>query len=113
MMQQARMVFLVSGKISFEPRQCIAPSTLSILFAKNQIKIRIKIPIDFPSPIISVVDPGRVGSETFSKIRIRIQIREKSYRIRELRIRNEFEEKLLKKVIKVDNFLTKMVNLKT
>jgi hypothetical protein len=33
------MVFLVSGKISFEPRQCIAPSTLSILLARNQITI--------------------------------------------------------------------------
>jgi hypothetical protein len=40
-MQQARIVFLVSGKISFEPRQCTAPSTLSILFARNQIIISI------------------------------------------------------------------------
>ncbi len=71
------MVFLVSGKISFEPRQCIAPSTLSILFAKNQIKIRIKIPIAFPSPIISVVDPDPVGSETFNIIQVRIRIGKK------------------------------------
>jgi hypothetical protein len=43
----------VSGKISFEPRQCIAPSTLSILFARNQITICINDTVHvkyFPAP---------------------------------------------------------------
>jgi hypothetical protein len=42
----------------------------------------------------SVVDQDPVRSEIFSRNRIRIRIRKQSFRIRAVRIRNEFEEKI-------------------
>jgi hypothetical protein len=59
------------------------------------------------------VDPDPVGSETFRKIRIRIQIREKDhYGSGQLRIRNEFEIKLLLKTDKIRQFLNKNAQFK-
>ncbi len=58
----------------------------------------------------SIVEPDPVGSETFSGIQ------KKLFRIQisgQLRIRNEFEEKLLWKTEQfLENFSTKMLNLK-
>jgi hypothetical protein len=72
-----------------------------------------------PPPILagmvagsSLVDPDLVGSESFSRIRIRIWIRKKSFWIGQLRIRNEFEVKLLSKNYKFNNFSTKLLYIK-
>jgi hypothetical protein len=80
-----------------------AASGTNRFFMKNGIRTALAFVLH-----CSVVDPDPVGPETFGKIRIWKNYSGSGYG--QLRIRNEFDVNNSEKLIKLDNFSTKILD---